>query len=130
MSLHKCGKCDETGYHTCIANGLKSRKHQSNNHGKTVLMKMSKYRCRNKIFGFVYITVNIDVLYVDVLDYGVTDPRKGYLGSERWNITELITPAQAATDYENRKRTSTGQRTSILAKYRFSEDGTKVYSTT
>jgi len=49
------------------------------------------------------ITVYVDGVSVDDLDYGVTDVRIGYLGSKKWNKLKLTTPAQAASDFEKVK---------------------------
>jgi hypothetical protein len=50
------------------------------------------------------VTVYLDGVNVDDFDYGVTDARQGYyLGSDKWNKLMLTTPAQAASDYEEKK---------------------------
>lgn len=86
----KRGKWNATGQHTtiCIAHGLlNSRNHQSQNHKNAALMKICVefgYRCKTELSDLCTVddqrtdvTDNIDDRYIDDLDYGVIDPRKG-----------------------------------------------------
>jgi hypothetical protein len=117
-SERKRGHCDATGYHACIciAQGQRSGVQATHNDGKRVLRDMcieAGYRALNESSESTQgddplSRKRTDVILFDGLktydlDYGVTDPRKGYLGSKKWNKLQLTTPAFAASNYENEK---------------------------